>query len=242
MRIALLADLHGNLSALDAVLAELAASGGADVTLALGDLAMLGPQPAEVVDRLVETGCVVIQGNTDTWYDRQVPDDALGRDEREALIFRYARWARPLLGEDRVRYLLSLPFSWQADLGGGESILAVHGSPRRVDEPIPPEASPEALDEILAGVPATVLAFGHTHRAMVRRHHGVTLVNPGTLGNPIPPDLDCRAAYGLVSWEMGRLELVLRRLAYDPSPTLAAAVERQMPGADGYVAKFQHGR
>jgi hypothetical protein len=73
----------------------------------------------------------------------------------------------------------------------------------------------------------------------VRRHKGVTLVNPGSLGNPIPPEMDARAAYGLVTWENGRLEIVLRRLAYDPSATLAAAVNRQMPGAAGYVTKFQ---
>jgi predicted phosphodiesterase len=239
MRIALLADLHGNLSALDAVLGDIAATGGADVTLALGDLAMLGPQPAEVIDRLRETGCLAVQGNCDTWYNQTLADDAVGRDERLAMIVHYARWARPLLGEDRVRYLLDLPFSWQSDLGGGESLLAVHGSPRRVDEPIYPEAQPGVLDEVLSGVTATVLAFGHTHRAMVRRHNNVTLVNPGTVGNPLPADTDARAAYGLVAWEHGRLEVVLRRLAYDPSATLAAAVDRQMPGTAGYVAKFR---
>ncbi len=239
MRIALLADLHGNLSALDAVLDDIAATGGADVTLALGDLAMLGPQPAEAIDRLRETGCLAIQGNTDTWYNHTLPEDAVGRDEREAGIIRYARWAKPLLGEDRIRYLLGLPFSWQADLGGGESLLAVHGSPRRIDEPIFPEAQPDILDEVLSGLSASVLAFGHTHRALVRRHNGIMLVNPGTLGNPIPPEMDARAAYGLVAWENGRLEVVLRRLAYDPSATLAAAVDRQMPGEAGYVAKFR---
>lgn len=239
MRIALLADLHGNLSALDAVLDDIAATGGADVLLALGDLAMLGPQPAEVVDRLREAGCLAIQGNTDAWYNQTLVDDFTGRDEREAGIIRYARWAKPLLGEERVRYLLDLPFSWQADLGGGERLMAVHGSPRRIDEPIMPEVQPEVLDEILSGLPASVLAFGHTHRALVRRHKGITLVNPGTLGNPIPPDLDARAGYGLVTWEHGRLEVVLRRLAYDPSATLAVAVDRQMPGAAGYVAKFR---
>jgi predicted phosphodiesterase len=240
MRIALLADLHGNLSALDAVLGDIAATGGADVTLALGDLAMLGPQPAEVIDRLRESGCLAIQGNTDAWFNQTLAEADVARDERLAMIVQYARWARPLLGEDRVRYLLGLPFSWQTDLGGGESLLAVHGSPRRIDEPIYPEAEPAVLDEVLSGVSATVLAFGHTHRAMVRRHSGVTLVNPGTVGNPIPPDgADIRAAYGLVTREDGRLEVVLRRLAYDPGATMAAAVERQMPGAASYVAKFK---
>ncbi len=239
MRIALLADIHGNLSALNAVLEDLARNGGADVTVALGDLAMLGPQPAEVIDRLREAGCKAIQGNTDTWYNQVLPEDAVLGDERMAWIVRYARWAKPLLGEGRVRYLLELPFSWQGELGGGERLLTVHGSPRRIDEPIMPEAPPESLDDILAGVSASIVAFGHTHRAMAHRHKGITLVNPGTVGNPIPPDLDLRAAYGFAAWENGRLEIALRRVVYDPSATLTAAVERQMPGAEGYVAKFR---
>lgn len=239
MRIALLADLHGNLAALDAVLSDIAATGGADTILVLGDLAMLGPQPAEVVDRVRQAGCVVIQGNTDTWYRETYGPEVVGKDEREAGLLSHYRWARPLLGDERIHYLLSLPFRWQVDLGGGESMLAVHGSPRRIDEPINPDAPPELLDGVLAGISASVLAFGHTHRAMIRRHKGITLVNPGTLGNPIPPDLDPRAAYGLVSGESGRLEVTLRRVAYDAAPSLAAALERQMPGAAGWVGKFR---
>jgi predicted phosphodiesterase len=237
MRIALLADLHGNLAALNAVLDDLARDGGADTILALGDLAMLGPQPAEVIDRLRQVGAIAIQGNTDAWYQHDLPGDYQTRDEREAFVIRYARWARPLLGEERVAYLLGLPFQYQADLGGGESLLAVHGSPRRIDEPIYPETTSEALDEMLAGVSASLLAFGHTHRAMETRHRGITLVNPGSLGNPIPPDPDPRAAYGVVSAD-GRLDVSLRRVSYDPAPAMAAARERAMPGAAGWIAKF----
>ncbi len=238
MRIALLADLHGNLSALNSALDDLARNGGADTIVALGDLAMLGPQPAEVIDRLRQAGAVAVQGNVDKWYQRDLPADYQPRDEREAMAVHVARWARPLLGDERVAWLLGLPFQYEADLGGGETLLAVHGSPRRIDEPIYPEASTQTLDDVLAGVTATVLAFGHTHRAMVRRHNGITLVNPGTVGNPIPPDGDTRAAYGVVSAGGGRLEVSLRRVAYDPAPALAAARERAMPGADGWIAKF----
>lgn len=238
MRIALLADLHGNLAALNAALDDISASGGADTILALGDLAMLGPQPAEVIDRLRAAGCAVIQGNTDTWYGGQFSPEYKPRDEREAGIVMMAAWARALLGEERVAYLLGLPFSWRGDLGGGESLLAVHGSPRRIDEPIYPEASAALLDELLEGTACTVLAFGHTHRAMVRRHGVVTLVNPGSVGNPIRPELDPRTAYALVTGRPGRLEVSLHRVAYDPAPAIAAARERRMPGADKWAAKF----
>jgi len=238
MRIALLADLHGNLAALEAALADIAATGGADRILALGDLAMLGPQPAEVIDRLRSAGTDAIQGNTDTWYGEDFQSHVAEQDERMAWVVSIARWARTLLGEDRVAYMLALPFSLRCDLGGGESLLAVHGSPRRIDEPIMPDAPGDLLDELLVGVDSSVLAFGHTHRAMFRRHGGVTLVNPGTLGNPIPPDLDMRAGYGLVTAEGGRLEVTLRRVAYDPAPAIAAAFERKMPGAAAWAAKF----
>jgi predicted phosphodiesterase len=239
MRIALLADLHGNLAALEAVLADIAATGGADTTLAMGDIAMLGPQPAEVIARLQGAGCTVIQGNTDAWFRMSIADDYTPRDDREAIAIMHYRWAKPSLSAADIAFLLDLPFSWQGELGGGERLLAVHGSPRRIDEPIMPETSGAELDAMLAGVTASVVAFGHTHRSMIRRHKGITLVNPGTVGNPIPPDLDTRAAYGLASWENGRLDVALRRVAYDPEPTLAAARERGMPGADAYAAKFR---
>ena len=239
MRIALLADIHGNLPALEAVLADIAGTGGADTILVLGDIAMLGPQPAEVIARLQQAGCVVIQGNTDTWYREVIASDYVPGDDRSAGMVNHYRWAQACLSQGQIRYLLALPFSWQADLGGGESLLGVHGSPRRFDEAIRPEVTGDALDEMLAGVTATVVAFGHTHRAMVRRHGRITLVNPGTVGNPIPPDLDPRATYAVVSWQNGRLEVALRLVDYDPTPTLAAAVERGMPGAAAYGPKFR---
>jgi predicted phosphodiesterase len=238
MRVALLADLHGNLSALDAALADIQATGGADAILALGDLAMLGPQPAEVIDRLRERGCLVVQGNTDSWYSQTLASTYRPKDAREAWVLEHYRWARPLLGEERVAYLLGLPFSREIDLGDGERLLGIHASPRNIEENILPDASAELLNACLAGVTATVVAFGHTHKTMVRRHDGITLVNPGTLGNPLPPDLDPRAAYGLVSVDKGRLEIGLRRVRYDASPSLAAALQRQMPGASDWVAKF----
>lgn len=227
-----MADIHGNLAALQAVLADIQATGGADTILVLGDIAMLGPQPAEVIAALRQAGCVVIQGNTDTWYNEalaQAPPNQAN----------HCLWARPYLGEENIRYLLGLPFSWEGDLGDGERLLAVHGSPRRIDEPIHPETGKDELDEILTGVAASVVACGHTHRAMVRRHRDITLINPGTVGNPIPPEPDPRATYALLTCHKGRLEVSIRRIAYNPEPTLTVALERQMPGATQWVAKFR---
>lgn len=234
MRIALLADIHGNLAALQAVLADIQATGGADTILVLGDIAMLGPQPAEVIATLRQAGCVAIQGNTDAWYNEAFAQVHLNTHQAN-----HCYWARPYLGEENIRYLLDLPFSWEGDFSDGERLLAVHGSPRRIDEPIHPEADKDELDEILAGVRASVVACGHTHRAMVRRHRDIILINPGTVGNPIPPELDPRATYALLTCQKGRLEVSLRRVAYNPEPTLAVALERQMPGATQWVAKFR---
>lgn len=234
MKIALLADIHGNLAALEAVLADIAATGGADTILVLGDVAVGGPQPAQVIARLRQAGCVVIQGNTDTFYGEGT---AAGHAAGAAVAA--VMQAQAPLAVEEIGYLLGLPFSWQADLGGGESLLGVHGSPRRQDEAIRPDVAEEALEEMLAGVTATVLAFGHTHRAMVRRHGAITLVNPGTVGRRIAPDLDPRAAYAVVSQQNGRLEVALRRVAYEPAGTLAAAKERGMPGAAEHVRKLR---
>jgi len=182
---------------------------------------------------------VVIQGNTDTWYGEAFAQAHPTGDERLTGPANHCHWARPYLGEENIRYLLSLPFSWEYDLGDDERLLAVHGSPRQIDEPIHPETSKDELKAILAGVTASVVACGHTHRAMIRRHGHITLINPGTVGNPIPPELDPRATYALLTCDRGRLEVAWRRVAYDPEPTLAVALERHMPGATQWVAKFR---
>jgi diadenosine tetraphosphatase ApaH/serine/threonine PP2A family protein phosphatase len=194
--LALLYDVHGNLPALDAVLAD-ARAAGADRFLLGGDYAAFGGWPAQTVERLRGLDAVWVRGNVDRWTidPHDAPDPVL------PLLAR----CRELLGEEAAAELARLPESHE----DGDT-LYVHGSPLSDVRSFLPEPGPED-EEMMAGAAPGRLVFGHTHLAF--RRHGprdAELVNPGSVG--IPLDGDHRAAYALVHDEGGIEE---RRVRYD---------------------------
>ena len=210
MTLALLYDVHGNLPALEAVLAD---AGGAGVTRHLlgGDYALFGPWPAETVARLRELGDAQwLRGNGERWTAR--PDDAPANDVVQGAIAA----CRGALGDGEVDALARLPELIQ--LGDA---LACHASPVSDVRSFLPEPA-EDEQELLAGVTAPRLIFGHTHLPFVRMTaDGIELVNPGSVGMPF--DGDPRAAYAIVRPD-GAVEH--RRVRYDHEASAAAVRER----------------
>ncbi len=210
--LALLYDVHGNLPALDAVLAD-AESAGARRYLLGGDYALFGPWPAETVAALRDLDADWIRGNGERWTasPSEAPDDAVVQDAIAA--------CRQSLGEQTVAELAGLPETLTRD-----GTLYCHGSPGSdVRSFFPQPAGDEA--ELLEGVDQGRLVFGHTHLPFRREAGGIELVNPGSVGMPF--DGDPRAAYALAH-EDGRVEH--RRVAYDHEAA-AAAVDERFDGA-----------
>ena len=211
---ALLYDVHGNLPALEAVLADARAAGATDVLLG-GDYALFGPWPAETVAGLRGLReATWIRGNVDRWCGApdDAPDDPLIRDAIAA--------CRSALGPDTVRELAGLP---------GQTVMNgtryCHGSPVSDVRSFTPTPGEEDV-ELLGDAHERRVVFGHTHLQFVRTTDaGVALVNPGSVGMPF--DGDPRAAYALLH-EDDRIEL--RRAAYDYEAS-AAAVEGRFVGA-----------
>jgi putative phosphoesterase len=192
MRIAIVSDVHGNLTALEAVLAELADQ-KPDLVVHGGDLAFNGPRPAECVDRIRELGWPGVRGNM---------DEALETHRgRHASI----DWARERLGEDGTRWLQEQPMEWRR---GGELAL-VHAVPGDLWKAIGPETGDAELREIYGPLAARLAVYCHIHRPYVREIGDLIVANTGSVG--LPFDGDTRAAFLLVS--DGRLET--RRVAYD---------------------------
>ena len=196
--LAVLYDVHGNLPALEAVLAD-AEAAGADSHLLGGDYALFGAWPLETVERLRDLDARWIRGNVDRW----TADPA---DAPEAVLPAIER-CRELLGAEAVAELAALP----PEVEDGDE-LYVHASPLSDVQSFLPVPAPAREDErLLAGRVPRRLVFGHTHLAFRRPGpNGVELVNPGSVG--IPLDGDRRAAYVLVD-DRGRVEQ--RRVAYD---------------------------
>jgi predicted phosphodiesterase len=204
--LALLYDVHGNLPALEAVLAD-AGRAGAERFVLGGDYALFGAWPRETVERLRELDADWIRGNGERW----TADPGSAPEEVRPAIAR----CRELLGEALVDELAALPET----LERGETLFC-HGSPASDVKSFLPAAT-EYDAELLAGAGARRLVFGHTHLQFTRVAGGVELVNPGSVG--MPCDGDQRAAYALLHYG-GAVEP--RRVGYDHLASARAVRER----------------
>ena len=203
----LLYDIHGNLPALDAVLADASAEGVERFVLG-GDYALFGAWPAETVERLRRLDAVWIRGNGERWTaaPQEAPEAVQGAIER----------CRELLGEEIVAELARLP-----ETHAQGDTLYCHGSPVSDVRSFLPEPADDER-ELLEGVRHARLVFGHTHLAFARRgESGVELLNPGSVGMPF--DGDHRAAWAVLA-EDGSPEH--RRVPYDHAGSAAAVRER----------------
>ena len=203
--IGLLYDVHGNLPALEAVLAD-AGEAGVERFVLGGDCASFGAWPREAVERLGELDAVWIRGNVDRW----LVDRSDAPPVTHALLDR----CRELLGEELTAELAGLPE--QAAIDGVRYCHASPGSDMLSFFPEPVDDE----EELLEGVRERRLVFGHTHLQFTRRSgSGIELVNPGSVG--IPLDGDRRAA-----WALAGEEVELRRVEYDWQASADAIRER----------------
>ncbi len=201
MRVAVVSDIHANLAALEAALADIERQGVETVVVA-GDLVGDGRQPAEVVELLRRRGFPAIRGNV----DRKVAEAAAlsGKELAERATKKKTAellWTADQLDRAGLDWLAGLPATLTLRLGGSR-ILVVHGSPLSDTDCILPSLTPRALAGKLGADRPDVLMCGHSHIPFVRRISGVTVVNAGTVGRPV--DGDPRGSYALIDIEAGR--------------------------------------
>lgn len=221
MRVAVLSDIHGYLIALDAVLQDLDASGPFDHIVVAGDLCVFGPRPKEVLDRLRELPCEIVQGNTDLWLvdSGSLPDDESVRDAVE--------WTKAQLDEDDLSLIRELSFSYEIAPAPGHSLLAVHANPHDLVAVINPDTDIGELTRLTENVMAEVLVFGHIHIPFVRRTGGLTLANVGSVG--VPLDGDPRSSYASFVWDGNQWNISHHRVEHDLDATVADMRKRRMP-------------
>ncbi len=218
----MLYDIHGNLPALDAVLAD-ARTAGAEQFVLGGDYALFGAYPAETAARLAELDAVWIRGNTDRWLE-DAPDAP-----SNVLVRRSLEHCRQALDAEDVHRLATL-----APTAALDGALVCHASPRsdmQTFMPNPSEADSSLLDEH----DPDVILFGHGHLQFRRRAGRHTLVNPGSVG--LPFDGDQRAAYAL--WPEGA-PCELRRVAYDSDAYADAVLDRMSATLGDAVETLVH--
>jgi predicted phosphodiesterase len=236
VRYALISDIHANLPALDAVLADIDARGDVQAIVHAGDLVGYSTFPNEVVARLRERGIAGIAGNYDstvaTGYKHCGCRSESARQEELAHIsYSYTLEA---CTADTKAFLGALPFSLDLrPLGGhlaGPRLVLVHGTPTlntvywtedRDDDFCRKMA---AVVDLKAG---DVIAFGHTHKPWHRVVDGIHFINTGSVGRP--KDGDWRAGYVRLTLGDGDAQVEFVRVAYDIEATLAGLRVAQLP-------------
>ena len=203
MSVAALYDIHGNLAALEAVLAEVPE----DATIVVGgDVVAAGPQPAEVLERLRGLGDRVrwLRGNV----DRELDPDEEGLAPRDMLDETRAR-----LSAEQISFLHELPPTVQI-----ERVLYVHASPRNDMDIFTEQTPDERIAFLFEHLDADVVVCGHTHMQFDRTIGGIRVVNAGSVGMPYE---DEPGAYWL-------LDLEHRRTAYEGGPVSSMTREEAL--------------
>ncbi len=235
MRIALISDIHGNLVALEAVLTDIKEE-HPDQIVCLGDVAAIGPQPREVIAQLKALNCSVVMGNTDVWLLNPPPLHEV-TDENSRRVAEIVHWGAEQLSPADLDFLRTFQPTVEMPLGDGASLLCYHGSPHSNTDRIESTTSEDELDRMLAGFNATVMAGGHTHAQMLRRHRDVIVINPGSVSFQLTGHIR-KAEYGLVSWQDSHLSIELRRVSLDVNAVIQAAHDSGMPHAQWWAGKY----
>ena len=233
MAIAVLADIHGNIQALEAVFEDLECQESIDHVVVAGDLFTFGPAPNEVLARFQQLPrASFLLGNTDRYLvEGTYPSTNGGGDWQDKLLFSF-QWTAERLEGEGFRFLEAMP-AFQVVSESGCQLLAVHGSPRSDEEGLTVETASNELKEMSIEPQITVLACGHTHIPMDRSIGNLRVVNAGSVG--LPFDGDPRACYAIISTSTngnGPIQVQLRRVAYDVEKVVERFFARDHPAAD----------
>jgi predicted phosphodiesterase len=237
MRLAFLSDVHGNPIALEAVLNDIAAQGGADQYWVLGDLVAIGYDPVGVLERLCALPSMrALRGNTERYVltgDRPPPseEDVLADPRLMAQFVEVTRgfaWtAGYLAATGWIGWLEQLPTELRARLPDGTRLLAVHASPRADDSGLRMEMTDAELRDAVAGAEAEMVLAGHTHWPFARTIGTMQVVNLGSVSNPHGEDK--RASYVLLTADSAGHEVRHCRVAYDCGAVIDAIRKSHHP-------------
>ncbi|MCC6311229.1 MAG: metallophosphatase family protein [Trueperaceae bacterium] len=243
-RLAVIADIHGNIPALEAVLADLGRF-EVDAVVCLGDVANGGPEPAAALARLRRLNAPTALGNTDasllaprTPADLPTPPPPGWEEHLEV-----EAWCAAQLGEAEKDYIRTFHPYLELTLAGLR-VVAYHGSPKRFDDHVRSFTPDERLAELLDDTPAEIYLGAHTHEQFAKRYRGSIVMNPGSVGMAVRLTAagegwyPAAAEYALVNVLGGQPSVHLRKVAYDLGRLQGAVKRSGMPHGDAYLARF----
>jgi predicted phosphodiesterase len=245
MKLAVIADIHGNAVALDAVLADLARD-PADAMICLGDCVQGGAQPAEVVARLRQLACPVVMGNADAFLLTEPPPrTGSPPTPRGQQLLDVREWSLSRLSAADRDFIAAFSPTVAMD-AGGRSLLGFHGSPASFDDILLPDTPREEFERLLAPHAADLMCGGHVHLQFQRRFGDSLHFNPGSVGQAYlhdqpdgVPIIDPWAEYAVVESDGARLALEFRRVPYDIDEWFRVMRASGRPHAEVAIAQFR---
>lgn len=234
MRVALFSDVHGNFTALEAVLDELDRKGPFDVVVCAGDLVYIGPSPDYVVERLRGSNVVCLRGNCEGIVTEQISPESPPNPVARRSLQEHKTWTVAHLTLEQMQWLANLPLEHRISTPGAkgthDDLLVVHATPRSFHDDASlcgPQLDADKAREVFGKAGANTVAFGHRHGHFIRTCADLTLVNVSSVS--ITPDGMPTAAYTVATWYGNHWAFEQHRVAYDPGPELSRARERAMP-------------
>ena len=214
---AFISDIHSNLEALEAVLADVRT----EEVYCLGDLVGYGASPNEVIDLVRERNVHALMGN----HDYAATTGDTGRFNARAGMA--AMWTRSQLTEENLGYLRSLPMQRKTSVGG-TSLHMTHGSP---DDPlweyVDPRTHSQVFGHYIGKLEVKALALGHTHVPYSWIEKSGVVFNPGSVGQP--RDGDWRASFAMVEFSQGEIAVEVQRVEYDVEGAIAKIAHVGLP-------------
>jgi len=245
----ILADIHGNSIALNKVMEDVQSIGGVDEYWILGDFAAIGHDPIGVLEQISNlSNTRLIRGNTDRYictgelpwpqFADVIKDPTLAQLHIQvARSFAWTSGAVSAAGW--LPWFRKLTLDMRLVLPDGSRVLAVHAAPGADDGMgISLNISDDDLLELVSDVEAELVLVGHTHLPLDRTVGNIRVVNPGSVSNPFPPDL--QASYAILEADENGYEINHRRVGYDREAVIKAIQEVNHPALE-YITRFMKG-
>lgn len=232
MKVAVISDIHGNYTALNAVVNDMSMK-GIDKVIILGDLVAKGPNPNEVVELIKTLDTVaIIKGNTDLWVDADI-SKWKPKNINELIIESRIKFLKDELTIDNLNFIKALAESAIINIENRE-ILCVHGSPLGIADELTPNMDEEKFINTIKDVDSDIILTGHTHIAYKKYIQNQTIINPGSVGL-CDRDDDTRASYGILEIDNKEVSFDIVKVDYRVEDEIALAVDKSF----GYVQEYK---
>lgn len=244
MKFAAFGDMHGNATALEAVLADIEAREDVEKMVCLGDAFQGGAQPREVLDILLGLDCPTVLGNSDHFvWTGDVAADSTEQVSEGHRVMR--EWTAEQLGPDGMDFISTFPQTVEIGLEGDRKWLCFHGAPDSFNTVIIPETPHEEVVGHLSSVDADVLSGGHTHLQSLRRFDEKIYFNPGSAGAAYNRYMEMEnfyiyphGQYAVLTSSEQQIEVEFVTVPFDWKKYVESAKSNGHPYAEGEARKY----